>query len=196
MRGVPDAQQWTKEQVGPIALHTDDDRRRALLLVPFDAHGAVVLAPGSVWPTKRWPMERFRALAERLVQSGHRVVVIGDASTHGGVGEHERIADLSGRTTLREAAALIACARAVVANDSAPLHLASLQGIPVVGIFGPTIPEFGFAPYGPGSTVVQVRQPCTPCSIHGTQKCPIGTHRCMTDVTPQMVLSVLPQEAP
>jgi heptosyltransferase-2 len=185
---------WTKEMIGPVALCTDEDRVRAQALVPFQANGAVVLAPGSVWPTKRWPLDRFRAVADQLVQAGERVIVIGDPGIRGGFAEHERIVDLCGQTTLREAAALIAGARAVVANDSAPLHLASLQGIPGVGIFGPTIPEFGFAPFGAGSSVVQVLQPCAPCSIHGTSECPIGTHRCMTDVTPGMVLSVLPQE--
>ncbi len=165
----------------PIRLTTDEDTARVDALVPSGPF--VVLAPGSAWPTKRWPAASFNALADRLVADGTDVVVIGDANGVDAVPSRPGVVNLCGSTTLREAAAVLARAKVVVSNDSAPVHLASLQRVPVVAIFGPTVPEFGFAPFGPHVAVVQrADMSCRPCSPHGTATCPLGTHACMTSI--------------
>lgn len=144
----------------------------------------IVLAPGSVWKTKQWPVERFRELADRLVHEGMRVSVIGDASVADVAAGIAGVNNLAGATTMQEAAAVVARATILVANDSAPVHLASLQNIPTIAIFGPTVPEFGFGPFGSKAVVVQNENlRCRPCSDHGTQACPLGTHECMTSIT-------------
>ena len=154
--------------------------------------GFVVLAPGSVQPTKRWPF--FRELAVRLLERRNVVVL-------GGPGEprlfpaaparaHGSLLDLTGKVTVLEAAAVIERALYVVANDSAPLHIANAVGTPVVAIFGPTDPDRGFGPLGEMDRVAHRRDlPCRPCSSHGGRKCPKRHHACMQGLAPEAVLA-------
>lgn len=164
-------------------------------LMPWDLSSAaprVVLAPATVWPTKQWPVTRMRELAARCLHEGLQVCVIGDASVSGVMNGLDGLKDLTGRTTLRQAASVIATADAVVANDSAPVHLASLQNVGVVAIFGPTAPEFGFGPLGSRARVVQLDDlECRPCSAHGGTRCPLGTHACMTGISVDAVFETL-----
>lgn len=154
----------------------------------------VVLAPGSVWPTKQWPAEHFRALAQRMVHEGMRVSVIGDASVADVGNGLDGVDNLAGKTSMRKAADIVSQATILVANDSAPVHLASLQNVPVIAIFGPTIPEFGFGPFGTHAVVVQRQNmQCRPCSDHGTVACPLGTHECMKSITVDMVYDQIQQ---
>lgn len=149
-----------------------------------DAAPVAVLAPGAVWATKRWPAERFRELAIRLVHAGMHVRVIGDASVRDVTMGLADVENLAGETTMRQAAAIIGQSSILVANDSAPVHLASLQQVPVVAVFGPTAPEFGFGPFGSNTMVLQRTDlSCRPCSDHGTTQCPLTTHDCMNGIS-------------
>ncbi len=172
----------------PIKITSELDEREAAVHIPAGTGPLVVIAPGSVWPTKQWPVASFRELATRLGASGRRVVVIGDATTRGIITSSSMCTDASGQTTLPEAAAIIAQANVVVSNDSAPVHLASMCQVPTVAIFGPTVPEFGFGPLGPHVRVVQLENlACRPCSSHGAATCPLGTHACMTQLSVDVV---------
>lgn len=110
------------------------------------AGGFVLLNPGAAWENKRWPAERFGALAAAL------------AARHGlpsviawGPGEQDRAAAVvaasqgqafaSPPTTLADVLALARAARLCVSGDTGPLHLAASVGTPVVALFGPTRPE-------------------------------------------------------
>jgi heptosyltransferase-2 len=150
--------------------------------------GFVALAPGSRWGTKRWP--GYPALAAELPG---QLVVIGDGAdrplgdeivaTAGG-----RAVNACGELTLRQSAALIARSARLITNDSAPLHLATALDHPVTAIFGPTVPAFGFGPLGANGTIVEhPAMPCRPCSSHGPMVCPLGHHRCMTELSAEMV---------
>ncbi|RZL98110.1 MAG: glycosyl transferase family 1, partial [Pedobacter sp.] len=89
----------------------------------------------------------------------------------------------------------------MISMDSANMHLASLQGIPVVSIWGGTHPFLGF--YGwrqPLANAIQIDLPCRPSSVFGNKQCPVhGAAGCMQDITPQMiyekVMSIIPQGA-
>jgi heptosyltransferase-2 len=148
----------------------------------------VALAPGSVWATKRWPF--YSALAELIDMP---VVVIGSTGDVHLSSEilravGARAIDSAGRLSLLASAELIARARVLVTNDSAPLHLASATGTPTVAIFGPTVPEFGFGPLAPRSRIIGVTGlACRPCDRHGPQRCPLGHWRCMREITPRQV---------
>jgi heptosyltransferase-2 len=150
----------------------------------------VVLAPGSARATKRWPY--YRELAAAL-GSRISVAIVGEEKdrllTAAEKSAAFPIADLCGRLTLRESAAVIERAVLAVVNDSAPMHLAAAVGTPVVAIFGPTHPRLGFAPRGGRDRAVQLDLPCRPCSSHGGKRCPLGHHRCMRDLSVQQVLS-------
>jgi heptosyltransferase-2 len=100
-----------------------------------------------------------------------------------GDGRHG-VVNACGKLTLRQSAALIGRAQLLVTNDSAPLHLATAMGTPVVALFGPTVTEFGFGPLRAGDIAVGVEDLlCRPCSAHGPPRCPLGHHRCMRELT-------------
>jgi heptosyltransferase-2 len=149
----------------------------------------IALAPGSIWGTKRWPY--YGELAKRLNQP---VVIIGGKEDRE-LGQ-EIVAQSGGRAknaagvlSLRGSAALIEQARLLVTNDSAPLHLATAVGTPILAIFGPTLPSFGFGPRGPQDRVVEHDQlSCRPCSAHGPVACPLGHHRCMRELGVEQVI--------
>ncbi len=110
------------------------------------APGAVVVHPGAAFAARRWPAERFAAVAAALRDRGERVVVTGgpgETSLARRVADLAGLgaaADLSGRTPLPELAALVAAARLVVCGDTGVAHLATAFRTPSVLLFGPTPP--------------------------------------------------------
>ena len=157
----------------------------------------VALAPGSIWGTKRWP--GYAALAGRLAGRAAVVAVggpedaaLGDEIVATARAAGGSAANACGRLALREAAALIGRAAALITNDSAPLHFAAAMSTPVVAVFGPTVPAFGFGPRGPRDVIVErLELPCRPCSAHGPRSCPLGHHRCMRDIPVEDVLRAI-----
>jgi heptosyltransferase-2 len=146
----------------------------------------IVLAPGSVWATKRWPY--YAELARRVA---HRfpVVVIGSkddqehVDTIAAAVPPDRLINAVGRLSLLGSAELIGRARALVSNDSSPTHMASAMATPTIAIFGPTVPDFGFGPLAPGSAVAgHPTLDCRPCDRHGPRRCPLGHWRCMREL--------------
>jgi heptosyltransferase-2 len=100
--------------------------------------------------------------------------------------------DLTGKTNMLLSAAIMARSRVVIANDSAPGHLAAAVNVPVVSIFGPTIPGFGFTPYSGQSMVVDIGEmECRPCSRHGDHLCPRKHFKCMRDLKPESVVEAM-----
>jgi ADP-heptose:LPS heptosyltransferase len=77
----------------------------------------------------------------------------------------------------------------MVSMDSANMHFASAVGTPVVSIWGATHPDFGFYGYGQDrANAMCANLPCQPCSAYGNKPCRFGDHRCMTAITPEMVM--------
>jgi ADP-heptose:LPS heptosyltransferase len=121
-----------------------------------------VLAPTSRWASKDWPSTRWQALAEPLVERGFdRLLLLGTAAERAKVAEamprgdiRSRIVDLAGMTTVGQGMAVIAAADLVVANDSAPLHIAVGFGRPLLALFGPTDPA-AVGPYGRSGCVLR-----------------------------------------
>jgi len=98
---------------------------------------------------------------------------------------------LAGRTNILQSAAVISQCKVILSNDSAPVHMASAMKKPVVALFGSTIPEFGFAPYGEVHIIIEKKIECRPCGIHGKNKCPKKHFKCMTEITTQEVFEAL-----
>lgn len=152
------------------------------------------LAPGSVWATKRWPSERFIALAQKLIQeTGAFIFLIGGGSDIALCAQIAKALDknccnTAGKLSLRQSAALLDRCEILVSNDSAPAHLGVTTRCKVITIFGPTVPAFGFAPFGDGHAVIEKNLVCRPCSSHGGDRCPLGTHACMWEITVDDVL--------
>jgi heptosyltransferase-2 len=154
--------------------------------------GLVVLAPGAAFSwTKRWPPDRFGRLGSELCTRGFSTAIaIGPGET----GLAAAVSDAAGMAlpTLGadldpvELAAVLARARAVVANDSGPMHLAAAVGTPVVAIFGATDPG-RTGPRGAPSIVLDRYVFCSPCYL---KECPYG-HECMREIEVGAVLATV-----
>jgi heptosyltransferase-2 len=152
----------------------------------------VAVAPGSIWGTKRWPY--YPALVAALdrpcvVVGGPEDAALAEAIV---VSAHGRAVSAAGALSLCASAALIQRAAVLVTNDSAPLHLATAVGTPIVALFGPTVPAFGFGPRRAGDLALgRDGLACRPCSKHGPQVCPLGHHRCMRELAVETVAAAV-----
>ncbi|MCA9771549.1 MAG: glycosyltransferase family 9 protein [Myxococcales bacterium] len=175
------------------------DRVRSLLKSRGIPRDYFVCAPGSVWATKRWLPGRFAEAINRASRAyGAPGVLVGSPADRDVAREVSRhlsahgAADLVGRTGLRELTALIAGARFVLTNDSAPMHIATAVGTPVVAVFGPTVRALGFFPHGERARVVEHPDlACRPCGRHGHERCPKKHFRCMEEIPVDAVLAAL-----
>lgn len=117
----------------------------------------VALHPWTSDPVKQWPIKNFREIASRLSKElGMKVLVIGgqnesykSSQLFGGLGEN--IVDFTGKTTLKQLAALLKRCRLLISGDSGPVHLASCVDIPVIAIFRNDLPGKTPARWGPRS---------------------------------------------
>jgi heptosyltransferase-2 len=164
-------------------------------IVPLEGRPTIGLAPGARHATKQWLPEYFSALGTTLADKHNaRIVLLGapeERDLCGEIAAHitGETVNLAGRTSLLESAAAIDACDAVVTNDSALAHVAAARKHPVVAIFGSTVQEFGFAPYGTPSVVVENEGLyCRPCTTIGRATCPEGHFRCMREVTVEMVM--------
>lgn len=137
---------------------------------------------------KRWPSERFAAVADDLVrQMNANVILVGapdEADISASVVSHanEKLLDITGKTSLADAAAILSIADLVICNDMGLAHLAPAVGTPTIVIFGPTDP-ITTRPFAPGAHVIRVDVDCSPCML---RDCPID-HRCMTRISADQV---------
>ncbi len=134
---------------------------------------SIAVSPGARWEAKRYPLDRFKEVVKLLREKGFQPVVVG------GKGEEELGVELErkgalnfcGKLSIRESIALISLTRGVISNDSAVVHMARAVRVPVVSIFGPTHPAFGFAPLKDEGVPITLNLPCSPCSLHGRRGC-------------------------
>lgn len=152
----------------------------------------IAIAPGATAYTKRWPLEHYSRLIGELIQKGERIVLLGgkeNIEEFSGLARTERVINLTGETTILDAAIIINRAKAVLSNDSGLMHMAAAVNTPVLAIFGSTVKELGFFPWRSKSIVLQNKNAkCRPCSHVGKKKCPKKHFKCMVEITPQMVL--------
>lgn len=127
------------------------------------ADGAyAVLAPTARWVSKRWPIELWSELLSPLRERGIKnAVVIGAPSERRQVNElteNHDVINLVGASSVGRTMAVIRDAALVVANDSAPLHMAVGFARPTLGLFGPTDPA-RVGPYRQPHSVIRAHQP-------------------------------------
>ncbi len=156
------------------------------------AEPAIAIAPGARWATKRWPAERFAAVADALAAEGYAIVLCGgpsdrDAFAAFRAASRARVAADLSFLPIEALAAAIARVQLLVACDSGPVHLATAVATPVLALFGPTSTA-RWGPPPPGRALA-IGLPCAPCSNHGGDYCPEGHHRCLADLAPEAVLA-------
>jgi heptosyltransferase II len=172
----------------------------ALHLAGVERGAYWVFAAGAEYgPAKCWPVSHYAALARTLFQrDGLPVLLLGSGKEAALCDQIAQAAPgacrvLAGKTSLRDAMALIGAARGVVSNDSGLMHVAAAFGVPQVAVFGSTSPEHT-PPLNPRARVLWLKEElqldCMPCF---ERSCRFGHTRCLVEVAPARVEAALAQ---
>jgi heptosyltransferase-2 len=159
-----------------------DEANQAALLAGhrLERQRFIALMPGAEFgPAKRWPGEKYAALARAMMAKGFAVALLGSGNDAAVTAEIATLApgvlDLAGKTRLEDAIDLIAAARLAVSNDSGLMHIAAAVDTPVVAIYGSTSPQ-NTPPLASRSELVWLGLACSPCH---RKTCPLGHMNCL-----------------
>ena len=148
------------------------------------------LNPSANWLTKRWSLDRYAQLGDRLMADyGAKVILFG------GPGDREWVSQIEGRMkgkplnltgliSLRELPAFIDRCKLFITNDTGPMHIASAVGVPIIAITGPT----SVTPVGRGHLRLQADLDCAPC---WSNVCHRGDTACMEMVSVEGVMKTI-----
>ena len=149
----------------------------------------IVLNPGAAWPNKRWPADRFGAVAAGLFRRtrlrslvtwgpSERALAESVVAASGGA------ASLAPATSVADLAVLMRDAAVVVSGDTGPLHIAAAMGTPLVGLYGPTWPERN----GPWDPKDHVLSRADTCVCHHKRQCRRGSP-CINEIGVDQVVA-------
>ncbi len=177
-------------------LHIDEKEinevRKRLNLI--EGRLMIAFAPGAEFGSaKRWPVSHFSVLADMIFRfyPNAQIVLLGSARDND-VCEaiHSNVPgtlNLAGKTSLKEAIALIAGVDILVTNDSGLMHVASAFDLPVVALYGPT--DYRHTPpFSTRSYIMSLDLDCAPCQ---KRECPLGHHKCMEELMPQGIFETI-----
>lgn len=185
-RSIPD---WASCSIKQTVLAKDINLKS--LNLPNDY---VVIAPGSVWPTKRWTESGFIQLIQSLPLP---IVLVGSPDEKDLcariASSAEDIFNICGKTSLLETLYVMAHSRLTISNDSGAQHMSASVECPTLSLFGPTVLSFGYRPWYEKARVAEVDLPCRPCGKHGAKECPLGTHDCMKKLKVEEVMKLARQ---
>lgn len=149
------------------------------------------IAPFAAHPGKIYHLDRMREVAKELASKGHRVFLFGAGKNEKECMESwadgKNIVSTCGKLGgLHNEMLLMSRLDAMIAMDSANMHIAALVGTPVISIWGATHPKAGFTPWmQPESNIIQIDElKCRPCSIYGKKPCRYGDFACMSIISP------------
>jgi len=152
----------------------------------------VGINPGATYgPAKQWPLDRYAHLADKIQAfTGGRIIIFGgpnDRKLGKKISQkmQHRPIDLSGKTSLGEAMALIERCDLFITNDSGLMHVAAALDVPLIAVFGSTN-SITTGPLSQNSRIVQVPLECSPCL---RPECPKGHLNCMDQISVEMVFS-------
>jgi heptosyltransferase-2 len=179
-----------------------EELEQGLLQMGLQRGGHDVLAPGAEFgPAKRWPAGHFAELAQQLdrtvvlLGSGKEFDLCDEIAASVNARTPGKCLNLAGTTTLTQAFAAIAAARCVISNDSGLMHVAAAFGVPQVALFGSSSP-LHTPPLNAKAAVLWLKNdpdflPALDCAPCFERICPLGHTRCLTAITPAMVLQDL-----
>jgi len=153
----------------------------------------LAVAPGARWPSKQWPPEFFAAVLDDVATRVPEAEcwLLGsadDGAVAAAVADACCVCEpcnLAGKTDLGTLAELLRRSKVLLTNDSGPMHLAALLGVPVVALFGPTDPRLT-GPFGQGHRVFRGECDRRPCLA---RQCPLGEQVCQQTIAPREVAS-------
>jgi heptosyltransferase-1 len=177
---------------GPIAFPFRDRPSRVIEHVKARApNGFALINPSAAWPNKRWPAERFGALARRISgATGLRQFVLWGGSERpiadAVAAASQGAAEPAPETTLADLLALSRAAALMVSGDTGPVHIAAAVETPIVGLYGPTWPARN-GPWHPDDEVVSRAETC---DCHHKRQCQ-RTARCIDEISVDEVFAAV-----
>lgn len=181
---IPDRVEWklslTGEEQVSVARH----------LAGIRGDGFAALFVGSRWESKGWFPAQISSCANLIQERyGLGIVLLGSEADAAIAREVENscgrdIANLVGRTSLKEAVGIIARARVAVGPDTGLMHIAAAMDTPVISLWGATSPS-RTGPYGFEELVIQGKADCSPCYL---KRCPIG-RVCMQSIDVEAIMA-------
>jgi heptosyltransferase-2 len=175
------------------------DKKGLELFLPENVNPKVELgnktigfAPGAFHFTKSWPLKYYAELGKLLTSKDFQIAIFGGKSDieicRELQSEIPNSINLSNENNLFQTAVDMKKCKVIVCNDSGLMHTATAVGVPVVSIFGSTVREFGFAPFGVENLVIEKSNlSCRPCTHIGRAECSKNHFKCMLELTPQSV---------
>jgi heptosyltransferase-2 len=154
----------------------------------------VGICPGAKHFTKRWLPEYFIELGNEFHGRGYQILVFGGAEDkllcELVSSQIQGSVNLCNENELFITSTQMKKCNVIICNDSGLMHTAAAVGVPVVAIFGSSVQEFGFAPYGVPNLILENKSlSCRPCSHIGRSNCPKKHFKCMKEITPGTVIA-------
>ena len=147
----------------------------------------LAIAMGAQYRTKKFPVASLIEVIESydlpiVLLGGHTEQV--DGKKIQAAFPQKKMYNLCGELSLLASASILSQAKMVLTNDTGLMHIAAMFDVPIVSIWGNTVPAFGMSPYRPGNEKsVKIHEVvglnCRPCSKIGYQECPKGHFKCM-----------------
>jgi ADP-heptose:LPS heptosyltransferase len=199
-RGCITAAQLALPKYVPLDAEIESVRNKLQLTgVRSGAHPLILINPNSsdIFPLRRWPMENFAELCERLLKifPSASLVITGVASEASDAlylmerVANPRLIDFTGKTSFRELLALYSIANLMVTNDSGPAHFASILDLATIVLFGPETPRL-YSPLGEKHRDLYSEFACSPCvSVYNAKKSPCLDNRCLKAITVEAVVA-------
>ena len=149
----------------------------------------VALLPGAEYgEAKRWPIEYYAQLAEKLCERGSQVWILGSEKDHAAavtIADGTDAVNLCGKTRLEDTIDLLSVCKSAVTNDSGLMHIAAAVDIPTVAIYGSSTPEYT-PPLTKKANIQYLDLECSPCF---KRECPLGHTNCLKNITVDQVFN-------
>lgn len=153
----------------------------------------VGIAPFAQHQGKIYPLGRMEQVVQILNQAGIKMFIFGGSPEEKAVAanweeKYQHVTSMVKRIRLQQELELIARLDLMVAMDSAGMHMASMQGVPVVSVWGATHQFAGFLGYGQSeANTVADSIECRPCSVYGNKPCFRDDYACLYNIAPQSI---------
>jgi len=149
---------------------------------------------------KVYDLAKMEKVVASLSTRGYQLFIFGGGKTEQAVAgewakKYANTYNLIGNYNLTEELAIISNLDLMVSMDSSGMHMASLVGMPVVSIWGPTHPYAGFLGYGQlESDCIQIDHPARPNSIYGNKPCLCGVENCIDLIEPEAIVNKIKEK--
>ena len=194
----PDGEELPNDLPRPSLSVSEDEKLSVREKFGLDTEPPVlVICPGAEFgEAKKWPAQSYSEVAANWLSANGQVWILGSAKDgpdarkiieYLGEGNRQRCNDLTGKTSLGDAIALMACADKVVSNDSGLMHIAAALEKPLAVVYGSTSPGFT-PPLADKVAIVSLHLDCSPCF---KRVCPLGHTNCLKNLEPAMVNNAL-----